>query len=208
MLMLVRSAPVSVLRRRLLGGLAIVGLSAFAAGCEGKLPAMPTPLAGTQARRISPAPLEPAEAPATPAIAVGAAFGKVVVLEGVTIEREIVQAGEYLRIWLHWQSAGPATEDFRSIGRLMAASGRVLAAEDDQIGGRRRHLTRWTVGERNVDEMRLRVAPSAGAGEYGLMVGVLRPDNQTAVPVTTRPQTAASWQEDAVLVGMVEVVAG
>ena len=40
------------------------------------------------------------------------------------------------------------------------------------------------------------------------MVGVLRPDNQTAVPVTTRPQTAASWQEDSVLVGMVEVVAG
>jgi hypothetical protein len=56
--------------------------------------------------------------------------------------------------------------------------------------------------------MRLRVAPSASAGEYGLIVGVLRSDNQTAVPLTDRPKTTpASWQEDAVLVGMIEVVA-
>lgn len=139
---------------------------------------------------------------------IGAAFGKVVTLEGVTIERETVQAGEYLRIWLHWQATGPASEDLRSIGRLLSPTGRVLASEDDQIGGRRRFLTRWQVGERNVDEMRLLVAPSAGAGEYGLIVGVLRPDNQTPVPITARPQTPASWQEDAVVVGMIEVVAG
>ena len=136
--MLDRSAPGSVLRRRLLGGLAMVGLSAVAAGCEAKLPSMPTPLANAQPRRTIPAPLAPAGPPASPAVTVGAAFGKVVVLEGVTIEQESVQAGEYLRIWLHWQSSGPASEDLRSIGRLMSANGRVLAAEDDQIGGRRR----------------------------------------------------------------------
>ena len=206
--MLDRSAPGSVLRRRLLGGMAMVGLSALAAGCEGKLPAIPTPLAAAQPRRISPAPLEPVGPPASPSVMIGAAFGKVLTLEGVTIEREIVQAGEYLRLWLHWQATGPATEDFRSIGRLMLPNGRVLASEDDQVGGRRRHLTRWQVGERKVDEMRLLVAPSAGPGEYGLMVGVLRADNQTPVPVTARPQLPASWQEDAVLVGMIEVTPG
>lgn len=206
--MLDRSAPGSVLRRRLLGGLAMVSLSALAAGCEGKLPPLPTPLAGAQPRRVSPAPLEPAKPPAVPSIMLGASFGKVVTLEGVTVEREIVPAGEYFRIWLHWLAIAPATEDLRSIGRLMSPTGRVLASEDDQIGGRRRHLTRWRVGERNIDEMRMLVAPSAAAGEYGLIVGVLRPDNQTSVPLTTRPQTTpASWQEDAVLVSMVEVTA-
>ena len=57
-----------------------------------------------------------------------------------------------------------------------------------------------------VDEMRLRVTTNCPPGEYGLVVGVLRPDNQTAVPVTARPSAANQGQEDAVLVGTVEVV--
>ena len=207
--MLGRSAQTSILRRRLLGGLAVVGLSALAAGCDRKLPMMPTPLATTaQPKRTPPAPLEPAGIPTSPALWVGATFGKAVALEGVTLDQETVRAGDYLRFWLHWQSVAPATEDLRSIGRLVTAQGRVLGSEDDQIGGRRRHLTRWQNGERCVDEMRLRILPSAVPGEYGLVIGVLRPDNQTAVPLTTRSQVAPGGQEDGVLVAMVEVVAG
>jgi hypothetical protein len=132
----------------------------------------------------------------------------VLTLEGVSIDQDTVKAGDYLRIWLHWRLTAEPQEDFRSIGRLVTVGGRVVASEDDQIGGRKRHLTRWQVGDQAVDEMRVRVAPSAVAGEYGLAVGVLRPDNQTAVPITSRQPAASDWQEDAVLVGTVLVTAG
>ena len=206
--MLARSARSSVSRRRLVGGLAVIGLSVFAAGCDGKLPIVPTPLAGSQPRRTEPAPLAPSGPPQAPRTPVGATFGRVLTLEGVTVERDVVKAGDYLRIWLHWHAPAQSQEDLRSIGRVVTAGGRVLASEDDQIGGRKRHLSRWQVGERVVDEMRLRVTPSSAPGEYGLAIGVLRPDNLTAVPVTSRAPSAATWQEDAVLVGTVEVQAG
>jgi hypothetical protein len=53
--------------------------------------------------------------------------------------------------------------------------------------------------------MRMRIAMGAPAGEYGLALGVLRPDNQTTVPMSTRPQTVSTWQEDSVLVGTILV---
>jgi hypothetical protein len=205
--MLGRIASSSYPRRRLLGGLAVVGLSLFAAGCDRKLSIVPTPLAGTPPRRAEPTPLEAAGPPTAPSVPIGAIFGRVVALDGVTIDRDTVKAGDDLRLWLHWQLIGEAQEDFRSIGRLVIAGGRVLASEDDQIGGRRRHLTRWQVGERGVDEMRLRVTPNAAPGEYGLAIGVLRLDNLTPVPLTSRAPSAADWQEDAVLVGTIVVTA-
>jgi hypothetical protein len=192
-------------RRRLLGGLAALGLSVIASGCDRKLSIVPTPLAATPSRRVEPAPLAPAGPPSTPGLTVGATFGRVVALDGITIDRDTVKAGDDLRFWLHWQLIGEAQEDFRSIGRLVTPGGRVLASEDDQIGGRRRHLSRWQVGERGVDEMRLRVTPNVAPGEYGLAIGVLRLDNLTPVPLTGRSSSAADWQEDAVLVGTIVV---
>jgi hypothetical protein len=188
--------------------MASIGLSLFMAGCEGKLPIVPTPLAGSSPRRNEPAPLAPAGLPTAPNTLVGATFGRVITLEGVTVERDAVKAGDYLRIWLHWHAPAQSQEDLRSIGRVVTTGGRVLASEDDQIGGRKRHLSRWQVGERVVDEMRLRVTPSSAPGEYGLAIGVLRPDNLTAVPMTSRAPTAATWQEDAVLVSTIEILAG
>jgi hypothetical protein len=201
--MLARLTPGRASRRRLLRGLAVAGLSAVLAGCDRKLPIAPKPL--TEAAQK---PEPPALAPTAPGTPIGATFGRVLVLEGVTVERDDVKAGEYLRIWLHWQSAAPSQEDFRSIGRVVGLGERVLASEDDQIGGRKRHLSRWQVGEKVVDEMRLRVTPSSAPGEYGLAIGVLRTDNLTPVPITARAASASTWQEDAVLVGTVEVVAG
>ena len=193
-------------RRRLLGGLAALGLSALAAGCDRRLT---LPMASSsEARRPEPTPLPPARPPVAPSALVGATFGRVLMLEGVTLDTHTVLAGDHLRIWLHWQLVAPSQEDLRSIGRVVVAGGRVLASEDDQIGGRKRHLSRWSVGERVVDEMRLRVTPSIAAGEYGLAIGVLRPDNLTPVPVTAHVPAAATWQEDAVMVGTVEVLAG
>jgi len=178
----------------------------LAIGCDRSLALVPTPPTNADARKSTPPPLEPAKPPPAPKIAVGATFGRVVLLEGVTLEQEAVKPGGDLRIWLHWQSVAAASEDWRSIGRLVTANGRVIASEDDQVGGRKRFLTRWQVGERVVDEMRLRVAANCLPGEYGLAVGVLRPDNQTAVPVTAGPGTASHGQEDVILVGTVEVV--
>lgn len=206
--MLAPSAPSRISRRRLFGGLVTIGLSLFTAGCDGKLPMVPTPAASAPARRNEPEPLVPAGAPPAPGTLVGATFGRVIALEGVTVDKDVVKAGDDLRIWLHWQSAAHSQEDLRSIGRVVTSGGRVIASEDDQIGGRKYHLSRWKVGERVVDEMRVRVTPSSQPGEYGLAIGVLRPDNLTAVPVTSRSPSVATWQEDAVLVATVEVLAG
>jgi hypothetical protein len=178
------------------------------AGCDRKIAVTPTPLPATPARRPEPVPSQPTSPPATPHVLVGASFGRVVTLEGVTLEHDTIRAGDYLRIWLHWRSIAPSSEDLRSIGRLITGNGRVLASEDDQIGGRRRHLSKWQVGDRSIDEMRLRLTANTAPGEYGLVVGVLRSDNQTAVPLTGRSPAGSDWQEDAVLIGTIEVVAG
>lgn len=201
-----RLVGTSLRRRRLLGSLTGLGLTLLASGCQVRLPLISTP-AGTP-RASEPTPLPPAEPPAAPGTHVRVTFGRVVCLEGVTVERESVQPGEYLRVWLYWRSEAPAQEDLRSIGRLVAGAGRVVASEDDQIGRRRRLLSRWQVGEQSVDEMRLRVTRSTAPGEYSLVVGVLRPDNQTAVPLSTRVPAASTWHEDGVVVGTIEVAAG
>lgn len=206
--MLAREISSGYARRRLIGGLAVVGLSFLAAGCEPKLPIVATRTPPQASRRLEPTPLPPARPPAAPATRVGTVFGRVLTLEGVTVDQDSIKAGDYLRIWLHWHLTAEAQEDFRSIGRLVTGGGRVVASEDDQIGGRKRHLTRWQAGDKVVDEMRVRVTPSAAPGEYGLAVGVLRPDNQTAVPITSRQPAGSDWQEDAVLVGTVIVAEG
>lgn len=201
-----RSASSYALRRRILAGLTTVGLAVIAAACDRTmLPIGATPFTTPAPRRAAPTPLASAKAPQAPRAVVGATFGRALSLEGVSIDQETVPAGEYLRVWLHWHSVAVAPEDWRSIGRLVTPNGRVVASEDDQVGGRRRHLTRWQVGDRVVDEMRLRVTPNCAPGEYGLMIGVLRPDNQTAVPLTSRPNGATFGQEDVMLVGTVEV---
>jgi hypothetical protein len=192
-------------RRRLLGGLAASGLAIVMAGCDRSLSLGPAPLATVPPRRPQPAPLEAVDPPETPAIMLDAVFGRMVRLEGVTIERETARPGEYLRLWLYWQCVGVSQEDLRSIGQVTAEGWRVLASEDDQIGRRRRFLSRFEVGERSVDEMRIRIVPSVGPGEYGIAVGVLRPDNQTRVPLTSRPPGVEVWKEDGVVVGMIEV---
>lgn len=206
--MLERTTPSNPARRRLLTAVAAVGLSCFMAGCDRKLPIVPTPLAAAPPKKPAPTPLAPARAPAAPSAPVGATFGRVIALEGVTVDHDSIKAGDDLRIWLYWQSIAPAQEDLRSVGRVVMSNGKVVASEDDQIGGRRRILTRWQIGERVVDEMRLRLTPNTTPGEYGLAIGVLRPDNQTPVPVTRRVSSAQDWQEDAILVGSIEVTSG
>jgi hypothetical protein len=190
----------------MLGGLLAVGASTLLIGCEPRFK-LPAALATPTASR-KPPPLADRKPPTAPAALLGVDFGRVLRLEGVTIDEETVRAGGYFRLWFHWLSIGTSQEDFRSIGQLVGAQGRVVAKEDDQIGGRRRVLSRWKAGERHVDEMRVRIAPSAPLGELGLTVGVLRPDNQTQVPITGAPADVATWNEDLILVGTIEIVAG
>ena len=203
---MVRSLARQSPRRRFLGGLSASGLALVLAGCDRTLSIGPTSITLPSTRRAEPTPLEPVAPPDAPGIRIDAVFGRVVRLEGVTIERDTVRPGDYLRIWLHWQSVAASQEDLRSVGQLISEAGRVLANEDDQIGRRRRFLSKWDNGERSVDEMRVRILPSVDPGEYGLTVGVLRPDNQTHTPITSRLPASSVWKEDAVLVGTIEVV--
>lgn len=202
-----RSAHGYLSRRHLLVRLTALGLAGLLAGCDRGLPGF-QPSTVSAPQPVAPTPLALSGPPDTPTTLVGAVFGRVLMLEGVSVDRDVVTVGDDLRVWLHWQSVAPTQEDLRSIGRVVAPHGRVIASEDDQIGGRRYHLSRWQSGERRVDEMRVRVTASAAPGEYALAIGVLRPDNLTAVPITARSASLATWQEDAVLVRTVEVVAG
>jgi hypothetical protein len=195
-------------RRRFLGGLAASSLALVLAGCDHTLPISTPSLIASSPRRVEPTPLAPMAPPDEPGIRIDAIFGRAVRLEGVTLERDTVRPGDYLRVWLHWQSVAESQEDLRSVGQLVSDAGRVLANEDDQIGRRRRFLSRWEIGERSVDEMRVRIAPNVDVGEYGLTVGVLRPDNQTHTPITNRLPESSLWQEDAVLVGTIAVTSG
>ena len=205
-----RSATGEIVGRRrfLVGGLAL-GTLATLAGCQSRLPVPPpfgsTP--ATQPRR--PQPLPDAEPPDAPGTRVDVDFGRAVRLEGVTIDGDGVRPGEYLRVWLHWLALSPTQEDLRALGRVVGPDGKVVGKEDDQIGRRKNYLSRWHPGDRQVDEMRIRIAPSTPPGEHALVLAVLRPDNQTHVPITSPPGATAAqpppWGEDSVIVGTIEV---
>ena len=193
-------------RRRVVGGLLAIGASSLLLACEPRIrlpSSAPTP---SSARK--PQPLVHKAPPAEPGIRFGVDFGRVLRLEGVTVDQETLLRESELRLWFYWLAVAASQEDFRSSAQLVGEQGRVAAREDDQIGGRKRVLSRWRPGERRVDEMRIRIARRAPLGEHGLAVGVLRADNQTHVPITGRPGDLALWNEDAVLVGTVEIVAG
>ena len=199
----------SVGRRRFLAGGLALGALATLTACQNRLPVPPpfaTP-APTQPRR--PQPLPDAQAPDAPETRVDVDFGRAVRLEGVTIDHDGVQPGEYLRVWLHWLALDVSQEDLRALGRVVGPNGRVVGKEDDQIGRRKNYLSRWRPGDRQVDEMRIRITPSVEPGEYALVMAVLRPDNQTYVPISS-PAGASStqpsrWGEDGVIVGTIEV---
>ena len=198
-------------RRFLVGGLAIGAATLVA--CQNRLTVAPftaTPAAGPSRR---PQPLPDAEAPEAPETRLDVDFGRTVRLEGVTIDHDGVRAGEYLRIWLYWLALDTSQEDLRALGRVIGPNGRVVGKEDDQIGRRKNYLSRWRPGDRQVDEMRIRITPSVDPGEYALVMGVLRPDNQTHVPISSlagaSPATSAAqsalWGEDAIIAGTIEV---
>jgi hypothetical protein len=108
-------------------------------------------------------------------------------------------------LWLYWTAIAQSTEDWRSVGSLVADGGRIVAREDDQIGGRRHVLSAWAAGERNVDEMEISVARNTPGGEYALSISVLRADRQTTVPISSRHSQTAAPGETAVAVTTIAV---
>lgn len=136
---------------------------------------------------------------------VGVHFGKILSLDGVTFENDVLKPGDQWRLWLHWRLIGTSSEDCRALCELVGPQGRVFAREDDHIGSRRSRLSRWSVGTRNVDEMRLRVSPSALAGELAVVLSVLRADNQTRVPLDLAGRGFDRLRDDGVVLGTVEI---
>ena len=191
-------------RRFLLAALAL-GTQSIVSACQQRLPlSTPTPGSSTAPAR-RPQPLADVTPPADPSVRLDVDFAGIVRLEGVSIEQESVRPGDFLRVWLYWQAIGDPPEDLRSMGELVAPNGRTVGREDDQIGPRRNQLSRWRRGDRGIDEMRIRVAPNTPSGEYSLGVAVLRPDNETRVPLTSPQDALAFSSEDAVLVTTIEV---
>lgn len=186
-------------RRRALAAILAGGLLLGATACQGRVPTasssheIPTIRSGA-VERVTPV-----------ARPVDIEFGRVVRLEAAKIDQDSLRAGESLQVWLHWLATGVAQEDLRSLGQVVGPNGRVVGKEDDQIGSRRNELRRWKVGDRHVDEMRIRIPPGAPPGEYGVVMAVLRPDNQTRVPITSPTDRLAPWSEDSVLLATIEI---
>jgi hypothetical protein len=144
-------------------------------------------------------------APPVPEFPLDVEFGQALRLDGVSVARGSVPQRAKLRLWLYWTAIAQSSEDLRSVGSLVADNGRVVAREDDQIGGRRHVLSAWAVGERNVDEMEITVGRSTRDGEYALAISVLRADKQTPVPISSRPSQAVALGEAAVAVTTIAV---
>jgi hypothetical protein len=145
------------------------------------------------------------EPPRLPAFPLDVEFGRGLRLDGVSLARRSLPPGTKFRLWLYWTAIAQCDEDLRSVGSLFADGGRILAREDDQIGGHRHVLSVWAMGERNVDEMEISVARKTPEGEYLLGISVLRADRQTAVPVSSRTSHAVAPGEAAVAVTTIAV---
>ncbi|MFN8522168.1 MAG: hypothetical protein U0821_03590 [Chloroflexota bacterium] len=185
----------------MVGGLVAVATLAVT-GCDPRPtePAVPTRAARTRPLGHS----DPPEAPGVPA---GIEFGRVLRLTGVALDQDSAHAGDQLRLWLYWQSLAAAPEDWRSLTEVVNPVGRVVAREDDYVGERRRRLSKWVIGDRQIDEVRVRIPGSTPQGEYAVVVSILRQDNQTNVRVSNHQGSLPIVSEERVVAATIEVSA-
>lgn len=107
---------------------------------------------------------------------VGALFEGVGALEGFTLERQTVRAGEPLPLVLVWRAAETPPDALTVFTHLLDGSGRYIGGHDSPPAGGSRPTTSWVAGEYIVDEHALTLEDVTYRGPARIEVGLYNPD--------------------------------
>ncbi|GIW08329.1 MAG: hypothetical protein KatS3mg060_3134 [Dehalococcoidia bacterium] len=118
----------------------------------------------------------PLPAPAVPARPIGAKFGDLATLDGLTAHRE----GSALTVELVWTPAREIDQSYLVFVHALDAEGRIVAQSDRVPAGGAAPTTSWLPGRKVSDLHRLAVAPPAGGA---LAIGLYDPTTGERVPV-------------------------
>jgi hypothetical protein len=109
-----------------------------------------------------PLPLQPAEANLE---------GRLL-LAGYGIEPEEPQAGEVIRLTLHWQATAEMESDYTVFVHILGPDGQIWGQRDSQPVGGTRPTSSWMAGEQILDNHALYLSPEAPPGEYRVVAGL------------------------------------
>lgn len=107
---------------------------------------------------------------------VGARFEGVGTLEGFTLERQTLRAGEPLRLVLVWRAAETSPDALTVFTHLLDGSGRYIGGHDSPPAGGSRPTTSWLAGEYIVDEHALTLEDATYRGPARIEIGLYDPD--------------------------------
>jgi hypothetical protein len=123
-----------------------------------------------------------AAAPATP---LGVHFGEEIVMDGVTLGKTSLAAGETISFQLHWRAAQLPAFDYNVFVHVLDAAGNKVAQSDgqphDAIG--LLPTTAWPVGQPVVDRQQVTLPSELATGVYQLVAGLYNWQNGERLPV-------------------------
>ena len=123
---------------------------------------------------------------APPATPFAVQFGDSIALNGVTVAKTEVKAGDLVPFTLYWQALQTPALDYSVFAHVLDAKGNKVAQLDwqphDAIG--RLPATAWLVGQPVVDTQTMTLPTTLAPGEYQLIVGLYNWQNGQRLPVT------------------------
>jgi hypothetical protein len=105
-------------------------------------------------------------------------------LMGYTLDEDVVEAGDVVRLDLFWQADEPPAERYAVFVHLLDGDGRLVAQQDGEpVGGFRPTIT-WLAGEVIHDRVGVLLPADLAAGEYQLLTGMYHPETGERLMVT------------------------
>jgi 4-amino-4-deoxy-L-arabinose transferase-like glycosyltransferase len=126
----------------------------------------------------------PAQLSNVPQMKSGARFGDHITLDGYTLSRPQVQAGDILLLDLFWRTAAPLSERYKVFVHVLDQNGQIVAQTDREPGAGQKPTTNWASGELIVDRYGVLLPAESPPGSYAIEVG-LYDFNGTRLPIDT-----------------------
>jgi 4-amino-4-deoxy-L-arabinose transferase-like glycosyltransferase len=123
--------------------------------------------------------------PPSPGQSMDARFGDSARLVGYDLaEGDHVQAGQWLRLVLHWQALETIDRHYTVFVHLVDANGRIVGQRDQIPGDGQFPTTSWVPGEYLSDTHIIPLKPDTPPGQYWIEIGLYNPLDGTRLPVT------------------------